>query len=118
MSIRDYTTITVTPPKHADSMKLAIEKSGLDYIIKVARLYSEDDLSWYRVTGILRADETPAAGVLKTEAEWHASLNDSVLWCFTHDRIPEDGLHLCGDEWRDIGSCRYGQVFIVESESA
>ena len=39
--------------------------------------------------------------------------DDGVLWCFTHSRIPEDGIDLCGDEWRDIGECDFGKALIV-----
>ena len=39
----------------------------------------------------------------------------TVLWCFTHWRIPEDGTDLCGDEWREIGPCEFGRTLIVRA---
>ena len=39
--------------------------------------------------------------------------SSTVLWCETHYRIPEDGTDLCGDEWRDIGPCRFVHARIV-----
>jgi len=37
-----------------------------------------------------------------------------VMWCFTHYRIPEDGIGLCGDEWREMGPCKFGWAKITE----
>ena len=60
---------------------------------------------------------TPVSGMIPDDSVMGVFLpvesKGPVLWCFTHYRIPEDGVDLCGDEWREIGPCDFGRALIV-----
>ena len=70
----------------------------------------DDDPAFYAEDGI----GTPLKEK-KPRRIWAVPVDGPVyLWCKTHARIPEDGIDLCGDEWRDIGECVFVRAMLVE----